>query len=199
MAFPFAAIVSLAGQAASGIMSALSNKKAQHLADQEAARQQAFYEQQIYQDPLKRSENQQIINKLEDVNQERLNTAKASAKITGATPESVLAVQKQNADATADVMSAMAAGESARRENYVNKLNEAKIQKAEADLARENARQETFGNLASNAANAFGSIVSGYAPKKVDDSITETTATGNNSSGGGIFKTQTLYDAWKNR
>lgn len=165
--FPWAAIVGLAGQAASGILSANANRKAQQRADEEYARQKAFYETQMYQDPLQRSENQALLGALKRQLDEQNEQAVAVSKITGATPEMQVAMNQNAANAYGNAVGNMMAGESARREEYAEKLNKAYNDKANADIARWNDRQQSFANIASNAANMFTTLLSGYKGKKL--------------------------------
>ena len=53
--FPLGAIVGLAGQAVSGALSTINNRKMQQSADAEAARQKAYYDAKANENPLKRT------------------------------------------------------------------------------------------------------------------------------------------------
>lgn len=150
-------LLSLAGTAASGLMSYFNNKKAQQQADAEAARQQAFYQAKANENPLSRSENQHLLGQYDRQAQQQIENARGVAAITGATPEYGLAVQKAVANGRADLMGNMAAGASARADKYNQLGEEARHQKAMDDQARIAARNETFANLAANAANIVGS------------------------------------------
>lgn len=151
------AILGLAGTAASGLMSYFNNKQAQQQADAEAARQQAFYEAKANENPLSRSENQHLLGQYDRQAQQQIENARGVAAITGATPEYGLAVQKAVANGRADLMGNMAVGASARADKYNQLGEEARHQKAMDDQARIAARNETFANLAANAANIVGS------------------------------------------
>ena len=167
--FPWAAMISLAGTAASGIMSAINNKKAQQEADAEYARQQAYNQAKANENPLSRSENQQVLNQYDRDSQRQIETARNVAAITGATPEYSLAVQKGVAEGRANLMGNIAAGASERKDKYEAAAESARQAKATADQERRAARNETFANLASNAANAFGSIVNAYSGDAIKD------------------------------
>ena len=165
--FPWAMLVSLAGQAVSGIASAINNKKIQQTADSEAARQQAFYAGKAAEDPVTRSENQRLLNQYDRDSERQVETARNIGKITGATPEYGLGVQKAVAEGRANLMSNMAAGASQRADRY-NLLGEAvRHQKTMEDQERRAARNTTYANLAANAMNAFGGIMDSYTAGKV--------------------------------
>ena len=93
-------------------------------------------------------------------------TGRGIAAITGATPEYGLAVQKAVANGRADLMGNMAAGASERADKYNQLGEEARHQKAMEDQARIAARNETFANLAANAANLVGSSIDGLSASK---------------------------------
>lgn len=163
--FPWGAIIGLAGQAVSGIMSARNNRAQQQSADAEAARQQAAYEAKANEDPLARSENQRLLNQYDREAQRQVERARNMAVITGATPEQAAAVQKGVAEGRANLMGDMAAGASARKDRYEQMAENARHQKALDDQARLAARQETYANLAANAASAVGGIIDSYSAK----------------------------------
>ena len=163
--FPWAAIIGLAGQAVSGFASAINNKRMQQSADAEAARQEAFYKAQASQDPLSRSENRSLLGQYDRDAKKQVETARNVAAITGATPEYSLGVQKAVAEGRANLMSNMSAGAS-RRADYYNTLGEeTRHRKALEDQQRRAERNQTYANLAANAATAAGSIMDAYSAK----------------------------------
>lgn len=165
MAFPWGAIVGLAGQAVSGIASAINNRKMQQAADAETARQVASNEAKAYENPLSRSENQQAMAQYDRTSKQQLENARGVATITGATPEYALAVQKGIADGRAELMGGIAEAASAQKDKYLDKAETAKHQKVLTDQERRLARDTTYANLAANAASAFGSILDSYTAK----------------------------------
>lgn len=176
--FPWGVIVGLAGQTVSGIMSARNNRAQQQAADAEAARQQAAYEAKANEDPLARSENQRLLNQYDREAKRQVERARNMAVITGATPEQAAAVQKGVAEGRANLMGDMAASASARKDRYEQMAENARHQKALDDQARLAARQETYANLASNAASAVGGIIDSYSAK-VPQSQPSSQTTGN--------------------
>lgn len=165
MAFPWGAIVGLAGQAVSGIASARNNRKMQQAADAETARQVASNEAKAYENPLARSENQQAMAQYDRTSKQQLENARGVATITGATPEYALGVQKGIADGRAELMGGIATSASAQKDKYLDAAEKAKEQKFEDDQARRAARNTTYANLAANAASAAGSIIDSYISK----------------------------------
>lgn len=180
------ALLGFAGTAAGGLMSYFNNKKAQRQADAEAARQQAYYQAKANENPLSRSENQHLLGQYDREAQQQIENARGVAAITGATPEYGLAVQKAVANGRADLMGNMAAGASERADKYNQLGEEARHQKAMDDQARIAARNETFANLAANAANIVGSSIDGLAGAKkapaAEISIPESSNTDGNAS-----------------
>lgn len=162
MAFPWGAIVGLAGQAVSGIASAINNRKMQQSADAEAERQKAYYEAKANENPLSRSENARVLGQYDRKAQQQIDTARGVAAITGATPEYTLAVQKAVAEGRADLMGNITAEASERKDKYDDLVETAKHQKVLDDQERRAARNQTYANLAANAASAAGSIMDSY-------------------------------------
>lgn len=160
--FPWASLISLAGQAVGGIMSSVSARKEKQAADAEAARQQAHYEAKANEDALSRSENRQLLSEYDRKAQKQVETAKNVAAITGATPEYGLAVQKAVAEGRADLMGDIAAGDSERKDKYEELAEGVRHDKAVADIQREAAKQESYANIIANSASAFGSMLGGY-------------------------------------
>ena len=184
MVFPFGAIVALAGQAASGIMSARNNKGMQQTADAEAARQQAYYEAKANENPLSRSENARLLAQYDRKAQQQTDAARGVAAITGTTPEYTLGVQKAVAEGRADLMGGMAAEASERKDKYEDKAETARHKKVLDDQERRAARNTTYANLAANAASAAGSIMDSYTAGRQKSPT-------NTPNGGNTHKIQT--------
>ena len=182
--FPWASLISLAGQGIGGIKSSVSARKEKQAADAEAARQQAHYEAKANEDALSRSENRQLLSEYDRKAQKQVETAKNVAAITGATPEYGLAVQKAVAEGRADLIGDIAAGDSARKDKYEQLADGVRHDKAVADIQREAAKQESYANIIANSASAFGSMLGGYkagdpskapskAPEKAPEKVAE--------------------------
>ena len=158
MPFPWSTLVGLAGQAVSGIASAINNRRTQAVADAESARQQAYYQAKANENPLARSENQTLLRGYDRKAQQTAERARNTATILGQTPEQQLATQKQLIDGRADLMAGMSAGASARVERYNELAEKARHDKVLADQERRAARNQTYANLAANAASAAANI-----------------------------------------
>lgn len=159
---PLGTIVSLAGQAASGIMSVVNNKRVARNEDAEYARQQAEYAARENENPLSRSESRAALNAYDKSAEQQVETARNVSKITGATPEYSLGVQKAAQEGRGNVVSGIAADASMRADKARNLVEGSRQEQAKAELARMRERNETYANLAGNAANAFGGIIDGY-------------------------------------
>ena len=163
--FPWGAILGLAGQAVSGALSTINNRRMQQEADAEAARQRAFYEAKANENPLSRSEVQHVLGQYDRSAQQQMENARGVAAIKGSTPEFTAAVQKGVAEGRANLMGQVAAGAS-QRADYYNMLGErAQHQKAQEDMQRRMQRNSTYAALAGNAASAVGAIMDGYSAK----------------------------------
>ena len=168
---PLGTIVSLAGQAASGIMSVVNNKRVERKEDAEYARQQAEYAARENENPLSRSESRAALNAYDKSAEQQVETARNVSKITGATPEYSLAMQKAAQEGRGNVVSGIAADASMRADKARNLVEGSRQEQAKAELARMRERNETYANLAGNAANAFGSILDGYQIQEKQDPV----------------------------
>jgi len=162
---PWGALVALAGQATSGIMSAINNKKQREQDAERTAKQEAYYRSKANENPLTNSANQQVINQYDRSAEKQIDTAKNVAKITGATPEYGQAVQQSIAEGRAALMGSIAGKASQREDTYENKAEAVREAKDARDADRLAQRQQTYANLAANAANAFGGILDSYSTK----------------------------------
>lgn len=161
--FPWRALISLAGTGLSAGLSAINNKKARQEEDAEAARREAYYSAKANENPLSRSENQHILGQYDRDAQRQVEKARNVAAITGATPEYSLAVQKGVAEGKADLMGNISAGASERADKYEEMAEGARQDRAAAQQAYRQQRNEQYGNLAANAATSFGSLVDATA------------------------------------
>ena len=184
MAFPWGAIIGLAGQAVSGIASARNNKGMQQAADAEAERQKAYYEAKANENPLSRSENARVLGQYDRKAQQQIDAARGVAAITGATPEYTLGVQKAVAEGRADLMGGIAAEASERKDKYEDLGETAKHQEVLDDQERRAARNQTYANLAANATSAAGSIMDSYTAGRQKSPT-------NTPNGGNTHKIQT--------
>lgn len=162
---PWATILSAGAQIYGGIKSAINNRQQQANADAEAARQQAYYDAEAAANPLSRTENQYLLGKYDREAKAAVDRARSVGKITGATPEYSLALQKGIAEGRADLMGQMSAGASQRADRYKMAGEMAAHQKAVEDQQRLAARQQTYANLVQNASSAFGNMMAAYQPK----------------------------------
>lgn len=170
--FPWSAIISLAGQAASGVMSAVNNDKMEQERRAEAARREAHYEAQAAENPLSRADNQALLNQYDRSARQQVETARNVGKITGATPEYGVAVQGKVAEGRANLMGQMSANNQARVDASRERAERARQAEADASIAAKAARNQTYANLAANAANAAGAIADAYqAPASDRQSI----------------------------
>ena len=159
----WSAILGLAGTMASGVMSAINNRRAQQEADAESARQEAYYNARAAENPLSRSDNQALLGQYDREAKRQIDAARGVAAIKGATPEYAAAVQKGVAEGRANLMSNMAAQQSARSDRAMDMAERSRQQKALNDAQRRAARNETYAALASNAVTAFGSLADARA------------------------------------
>lgn len=159
-------VLSALGTVASGIGSAAGNNKQQRQLDEERARQEAWYNKEMYQDPLKRSDNAAMIRLMEDRIKEQERTDEAKQKVLGGTTEARLANRDSNNRAYAGMVSNMAAMASRRMDSLSAQKNQALSGFAQQQAKIDEKRMENWGNLASNAANLASNALTGIGGKK---------------------------------
>lgn len=164
--FPWASLISLAGQGIGYALSASNARKQEKAAQAEYARQIAAEEAKANEDILSRSENKRLLAEYDRKAKDQVETARNVAAITGATPEYGLAVQESVAEGRARLMGDIAAGASERKDKSDAAIEKIRQNKAASDLARMEAKNQSYANLIANSASAFGSLVSGYQVKQ---------------------------------
>lgn len=170
-------VLSALGTVASGIGSAAGNNKQQQQLNAEKARQEAWYNKEMYQDPLKRSDNAAMIRLMEDRIKEQERTDEAKQKVLGGTTEARLANRDSNNRAYAGMVSNMAAMASRRMDSLSAQKNQALSGFAQQQMSIDNARMQNWANLANNAAKLGEAALSGIDKKDGNG--------GGNGGGGG--------------
>ncbi len=159
------AAVSLVGQGVASYLSAKSNAATEDIINQNYADSNAYYLSEMYADPTKRADNAAYLTQLQNSLKEQNKTNAATNRITGATQEAVIAQQSNASQAYADATSKLGALASQRRDS----LGEAKLQNdgnySNTMIGLENAKQENYANLASNAAEIGSSAISAWDGK----------------------------------
>ena len=154
-------VLSALGTAASGIGSAVGNKKQQQQLSQEKARQEAWYNTEMYQDPLKRSDNAAMLRLIEDRIKEQERTDASRQKVLGGTTEARLANRDSNNKAYAGVVSNMASLASKRMDSLSAQKNQAMSNMARQQMNLDAAKMQNWANLADNAAKLGSAALSG--------------------------------------
>lgn len=168
-------ILSAIGAAAglgTAIYGAVQQRKAaknqEKLLNEQAARNEAWYNRNYYQDYLNSVEAQNAMKKYRDMWSERTKEARARQAITGGTPEQTQAVAEAGAQGLSDMMGNLAAQGSARKAEV-----DAQKMVMDANLtgqrgAIEEARQQAGANLMQNGIGVAASSLQGMnIPKKV--------------------------------
>lgn len=160
-------VLSALGTAASGIGSAVGNNRQQQQLNNEKARQEAWYNTEMYQDPLKRSDNAAMLRLIEDRIKEQERTDAARQKVLGGTTEARLANRDSNNKAYAGVVSNMASLASKRMDSLSAQKNQAMSNMAQQQMNLDAAKMQNWANLADNAAKLGSAALSGIdAPNK---------------------------------
>ena len=164
--FPFSAVLSLAGTAISGALSAYNNRRAQEEQRAESARREAYYNAKAAEDPLANAKNQRLLNQYDRKAEQQITDARSTGKILGSTPEYALGVQKAVAQGRADLMGNISANAADRADKYNEEAERVRQERAQQQQDYRASRNETFSALASNAMSSFGSFIDAYAGKE---------------------------------
>ena len=159
--FPWASLISLAGQGLGYALSASNARKQEQATQAEYVRQIAAEEAKANEDILSRSENKRLLAEYDRKAKDQVETARNVAAITGATPEYGLAVQEAVAEGRADLMGNIAAGASARKDKADAAIEQIRRNKSASDLARLAEKDKSYANLVANSVKSFGSLVGG--------------------------------------
>lgn len=145
------AIIGGAGSLVGGIMSGIQNRKNRKLVDKQLRENENLYNRDYYQDILSRSDISGLLGQARDRYAEAGRQATRTAAVTGATPESVAATKKANAEAYANAVSNVAAQSSVIKDNAQNRYLNTKNQLV-GSLMNQNAG--SAGNWADAAVNS---------------------------------------------
>ena len=165
--------LSVLANLASGVGSTIANKKAEKAMLKENDRQNAWYNKQIYQDPLERSENVHLLKMLDAKLKNNQDVIDSRAAITGATTESKLAARQGANTAYSNAVSGMASLASQRTDMLEQSYNQERQRQYQGKAAMDQAKMQNWANLASNAAKLGASSIGGIG--------TGTESTGNDN------------------
>ena len=150
------AIASLAGTVASGVGSAIANANEKKQIEKERGQMNHWYNQQIYADPTKRADYAAMMNQMKQQLKKRNEVEANKRTVLGGTEESALALQQQNANAIADVNEQQMAQQQKRVDNLMTQQRSENANYDSKQAALRARQFESWGNLANNAAKAFG-------------------------------------------
>lgn len=145
--------MSLAGGVGSLIGSAKLNKQRQANLDNEKAESNAWFNKQYYTDELSRSENQSMLRTLTERLKDTNKQNQATAAITGATPDMVLAQQNNSNKAYADVVNRMAGLASQRKDIISRNWRADKRALYGMQDSIDSAKAQNWANLGANSAS----------------------------------------------
>ena len=165
--------LSVLANLASGVGSTIANKKAKKAMYEENDRQNAWYNKQMYQDPLERSENVHLLKMLDTKLRNNQDVIDSRAAITGATTESKLAARQGANTAYSGAVSEIASLASQRADILEQSYNQERQRQYQNKMSMDQAKMQNWANLASNAAKLGASSVGGIG--------TEAKQTGNDT------------------
>lgn len=164
-----------------GIMSGVQARKAETARKEEEARKQAEFDKRYYQDVMQRSDVSAILNKARENLGNVNRRAEASAVVTGATPEAVVAQKAANANAYADTISGLVVNTSAMRDNLYQQHEQDRNAMYQANQQALANRANSWANIATTGLQLAGNSLAQYLDAK---KLGTDTSTDSNSEGG---------------
>ena len=145
-----------------GIKAGKQRKKAQRALNEEKTYNENLFNKEYYSDPLERSDSAALLRNLREGLKERSKSSAATAAITGATPEAVLADKEAGNKTISDTMSNLGAMNAQYKDNVMNRyLNQRQnLYNQQQQINGQNAQSWTnfMQNGLGAAINSAGSI-----------------------------------------
>lgn len=104
-----------------GIKAAKQRKKAQRALNEEKTYNENLFNREYYSDPLERSDSAALLRNLREGLKERSKRTTATAAITGATPEAIVAEKEASNNTISDTMSNLGAMNAQYKDNVMNR------------------------------------------------------------------------------
>lgn len=158
------AIIGAAGGLASGLFGGLKSSKAakeqEKLINEQERKNDAWYNRNYYQNYLDSVEAQAAMKRVENTLKKQNQEARATAVVTGATPEAAVAQQQANNEILDNVTTNLAAQGTARKANVdaINQQNENNIMNMR--IAQNQATEKGNAQLMDNGLGIIGSALS---------------------------------------
>jgi hypothetical protein len=154
------AVGGLASGIAGGIKSAKAAKEQQRLIDEQERKNDAWYNRNYYQNYLDSTEAQAAMKRVENTLKKQNQEARATAAITGATPEAAVAQQQANNEILDNTATGLAAQATARKSQVdaVNQQNESNI--TQARIGQSQIKEQGNAQLMENGLGLIGSALS---------------------------------------
>jgi len=149
------AIASLAGAAAGGIGSIVTNKRMESEAARQHGATNAMLYEQLYQDPTKRADYAAMMGQMQRQLKAQQGVLDAKNKITGGTDEALDAQRAAQAGVIGDVNEQAMSQQAKRRDAVQNQVltEKQRYDNVKSDFLTQ--QMQNWGNLMSNAAGAF--------------------------------------------
>ena len=154
-------VAGLGNMIAGGIGSAKANKERARLMSEERTRIQNQYDKDYYVDYMNRSDIQSLVKKLQDQSKKRLDNAEATAVVTGATPEAIVAQKQAESEALGQSMSQIAGYSDQWKQQVADRYNQQMSNLMGMQLQENSQKSASYANMVSNGASGIAGAVSG--------------------------------------
>lgn len=154
------AVGGLASGIAGGIKSAKAAKEQQRLINEQESKNNAWYNRNYYQNYMDSTEAQAAMKRVENTLKKQNQEARATAVVTGATPEAAIAQQQANNEILDETATGLAAQATARKAQVeaIDQQNQNNI--FQARLGQSSANEQGGAHLMSNGLGLISSALS---------------------------------------
>lgn len=154
------AVGGLASGIAGGIKSAKAAKEQQRLINEQESKNNAWYNRNYYQNYMDSTEAQAAMKRVENTLKKQNQEARATAVVTGATPEAAIAQQQANNEILDETATGLAAQATARKAQVeaIDQQNQNNI--FQARLGQSSANEQGGAQLMSNGLGLISSALS---------------------------------------
>lgn len=154
------AAAGLASGIAGGIKSAKAAREQKRLINEQEAKNEAWYNRNYYQNYMDSAEAQAAMKRVENTLKKQTQEARATAAVTGTTPEAAIAQQQANNEILSDTATGLAAQSTALKGQVdaVNQQNQNNIMNMR--LNQEKAKESGNAQLMGNGLGILGKAIS---------------------------------------
>lgn len=146
-----------------GIKASKAAKEQKRILGQKQAQNDAWYNKNYYQDYMDRSDAKAAMNRVREYMDKSTKQAAATAAVTGATPEAVMAQKEQANNAISQTAGAIAQNADAYKDQVQGRYDAKNEALTNAQMQQSQLTEQGGANMAASGIGMMGSALSGIA------------------------------------